>query len=113
MLVTCDVRRYSIVRVRITEQIRQSGRKNRRESSNKIACKMIIGHGNKKLTNDWLTIRKHFGLVKSGSSGAHRKKCAEKRGSHAEQYAMTYYIMIIWSKFVIKFTSCLHTTYSR
>jgi hypothetical protein len=38
-------------------------------------------------------------------SGAHRKKCAEKRGSHAEQYAMTYCIMIIWSKFVKKLTS--------
>jgi hypothetical protein len=109
MLVTCDVGRYSIVRVRITQQIRQSGRKNRREISNEIACNIIIRHGNKKLTNDWLTIRKHFGQMKSGGARAHRKKCVETRGSHAEQRAMTYYIMIIWSKFVKILISCLHT----
>jgi hypothetical protein len=48
--------------------------------------------------------------MKSGSSEAQWYKCAEKRGIHAEQYAMTYYIMIMSSKFLIKFTSCLHTT---
>jgi hypothetical protein len=49
--------------------------------------------------------------MKSGISKVHWNKCAEKRGSHAEQYAMTYYIMIMWSKFMLKLTSCLHTTY--
>jgi hypothetical protein len=47
MLVTSDVGRSSIVRVRITEQISQDSRKHRRESSDEIARKMIIRHGNK------------------------------------------------------------------
>ena len=46
MLVTRDVGRSSIVRVRITDQISQSSRKHRRESSDEIACKMIIRQGN-------------------------------------------------------------------
>jgi hypothetical protein len=49
--------------------------------------------------------------MKWRSSEGHWSKSAEKQGSHAEQFAMTYYIMIMWSKFIIKFTSCLHTTY--
>ena len=76
MLVRCAVGWSSIVRVRIAEQISQSGQKNRRESSDEIVCKMTIRHGNKKLTNDLLIIRKHFGLMKSGSLGAHQNKCA-------------------------------------
>jgi hypothetical protein len=46
MLVTRDVGQSSIVRVRITEQISQSSRKHRRETSDEIACKVIIRHGN-------------------------------------------------------------------
>jgi hypothetical protein len=68
MLVTRDVGRSSIVRVRITEQISQSSQKHRRECSDEIdrPSRQYVAK-----TNDLLTIRKHIGLMKSGNSESH------------------------------------------